>query len=76
MGTAVDIPESIYKRLKSVAALRGCTVKDLLLRGVQAELEGAKGRRRRKSIRLPIIDSKKPGWLRLSNRRINAILFP
>ncbi len=76
MRTTVDIPDPIYRRLKSAAALRGCSVKALVLRGVKAELEGAKGRRKRKAIRLPIIDSKRAGWLRLTNRRINEILFP
>ena len=76
MRTTVDIPDPIYRRLKSAAALRGCSVKDLVLRGVKAELEGTKGRRKRKAIRLPVVDSKRPGWLQLTNRRINEILFP
>ncbi len=62
--------------INSTAALRGCSIKDLVLHGVQAELEGRKGRRKRKAIRLPIIDSQTPGWLQLTNRRINEILFP
>jgi len=74
--TTVDIPDPIYRRLKSAAALRGCSVKDLVLRGVSLELEASKGRRKRKLIRLPIIDSKKPGWLQLTNPRVNEILFP
>ena len=76
MRTTVDIPDPIYRRLKSAAALRGCSVKDLVLRGVSLELEASKGRRKRKLIRLPIIDSKKPGWLQLTNPRVNEILFP
>jgi len=76
MRTTVEIPDPIYRRLKSVAALQGCSVKELVLRGVKAELEGAKARRRGKAIKLPIIDSNKPGWLRLTNHKINEILFP
>jgi hypothetical protein len=76
MRTTVDIPDPLYRRLKSAAALRGCSVKDLVLRGVSLELEASKGSRKRKPIRLPIIDSKKPGWLQLTNRRVNEILFP
>ena len=51
-------------------------MKDLVLLGVKAELEGPKGRRRKKGVKLPIIDSERPGWLQLSNRRINEVLFP
>lgn len=76
MRTTVDIPDPIYRRLKSAAALRGCSVKDLVLLGVKAELEGSKGRRKTKVVKLPLVDSKRPGWLQLTNRRINEILFP
>jgi hypothetical protein len=32
MRTTVDIPDSLYRRLKLAAALRGCSIKDLMLR--------------------------------------------
>jgi hypothetical protein len=76
MPTTVEIPDPIYRRLKSAAALRGCSVKELVLRGVKAELEATGARPKGKAIRLPLIDSKRPGCLRLTNRRINEILFP
>ena len=76
MRTTVDIPDPIYRRLKSAAALRGCSVKELVLRGVKAELEVTEAWPKRKAIRLPIINSKRPGWLQLTNRKINEILFP
>lgn len=75
MRATVDIPDSLYRRLKSAAALRGCSVKDLVLRGVKAELQ-VHGRRKKKPVRLPIIASKRPGSLRLTNRKINEVLFP
>ena len=55
---------------------RGCSVKELVLRGVKAELEGGKPARKAQAATLPIIDSKRPGWLRLTNQQINEILFP
>ena len=76
MRTTVDIPDSMYRRLKSEAALRGCSVKDLVLRGVRAELQSQRSKRKRKMVKLPIIDSKRPGSLKLTNRKINEILFP
>jgi predicted DNA-binding ribbon-helix-helix protein len=76
MRTTVDVPDPLYRRLKAQAARQGCSVKQLVLRGVKAELAGQKGSHRGKAIRLPIIDSKRPGWLRLTNRQINEILFP
>jgi hypothetical protein len=76
MRTTVDIPDPVYKRLKAEAVQRGCTVKELVLRGVRAELGGRKAASERQTITLPIIDSKRPGWLRLTNSQINEILFP
>jgi hypothetical protein len=76
MRTTVDIPDPIYRRLKSAAARQGCSVKELVLRGVMMELAAVKNPRRRKTVRLPIIDSKNPGWLHLTNQKINEILFP
>jgi hypothetical protein len=76
MRTTVDIPDAVYRRLKTAAAQRGCSVKELVLRGVKAELGGGKRVRHAQRITLPIIDSKRPGWLRLTNRHINELLFP
>ncbi|MFN0167362.1 MAG: hypothetical protein ACKV22_13105 [Bryobacteraceae bacterium] len=72
--TTVDIPDDLYKRIKSQAALRGCTVKELILRGVEAEI--SRSRPRKKRVKLPIFDSKDPGVLSLTNRQINELLFP
>jgi len=75
MRTTVDIPDSLYRRLKSRAALRGCSVKELILRGVEAELEGP-GEPRKGRLSFPLISSQRPGSLRLSNREINELVFP
>ena len=75
MRTTVDIPDPLYRKLKSEAATRGCSVKSLVLRSVRASLERQPSRRKKKRVKLPLVDSKKPGWLRLDNRVINEILF-
>ena len=75
MRTTVDIPDSLYRRLKSTAALRGCTVKELIVHGVEGELNAAAARKADR-ITLPLVESKKPGHLKLTNRIINEILFP
>jgi hypothetical protein len=75
MRTTVDIPDPIYRQLKAKAALSGCSVKELILRGVQTELKG-EATQKRGRVKLPIIDSKNPGWLKLTNKQINEILFP
>lgn len=76
MRTTVDIPDPLYRRLKTVAAMRGCSVKSLVLRSVRVALGNQSGKRRKKRVKLPIVASKRPGWLRLDNRAINEFLFP
>jgi hypothetical protein len=76
MRTTVDIPDTLYRRLKSKAADEGRTVKELILRGVQAELKPTPPR----SVNLvssPLIPSKRPGTLALDNAKIFDIIgFP
>ena len=76
MRTTVDIPDPIYRQLKSRAALQGRSVKELILQGVAVELAGDAGGAKKARIALPLIQSKTPGRLRLSNKAINDILLP
>jgi len=75
MRTTVDIPDPTYRKLKSKAAQQGCSVKALILRSVDAEL-GA-GLRRKGRVRPPLVHSKQPGTLNLTNEQIYEIIpFP
>lgn len=76
MRTTVDIPDPIYRRLKSRAATEGSSAKELILRGVKQILKGSP-RGSKKRIKLPIIRSKSPGTLELDNAKIFEIIsFP
>ena len=75
MRTTVDIPDPLYRQLKSKAAMRGCSVKELILRGARSEIHGKQAPKRGR-VTLPILESKNPGSLKLTNDRINEILFP
>ena len=74
MRTTLDIPDPLYRRLKATAALRGSTVKEIVLKLIEREIASPSARKRR--IRLPLIESDRPGTLRLTNAQINEILFP
>jgi len=76
MRTTVDIPDSLYRNLKSKAAGEGRSVKELILRGVEIELQ-LKPTRRRRPVSLPLVRSKKPGTVALDNAKIFEIIpFP
>ncbi|HXN97187.1 MAG TPA: hypothetical protein VN879_21960 [Candidatus Acidoferrales bacterium] len=76
MRTTVDIPDPVYRRLKTRAASEGSSAKELILRGVELILK--KGpRKSRRRVKLPLIRSKRPGTLELDNDRIYEIIsFP
>jgi hypothetical protein len=80
MRTTVDIPDALYRELKSKAAQEARSVKDLILRSVEGGLRPAPKSataRKKKNVRLPIIQSKHPGTLKLDNERIfDLIGFP
>jgi hypothetical protein len=76
MRTIIDIPDPVYRRLKSRAATEGSSAKELILRGVMQILK-ENPRTSRKRISLPIIRSKNLGTLELDNDRIFEIIsFP
>jgi Ribbon-helix-helix protein, copG family len=80
MRTTVDIPDPLYRELKSKAAMEGRSVKELVLRAVESELrqpEKLEPTKRREKLRIPILKSKEPGTLHLDNERIfDLIGFP
>lgn len=73
MRTTVDLPDPVFKQLKAVAALRGTTLKQLLICAVERELRSAK--RPNKTAKFPLVPSKEPGTLTLTNAEIDEILF-
>ncbi len=76
MRTTVDIPDPLYRNLKSKAAEEGRSVKELILRGVEVELQ-LKPSRRWRPVTLPLIRSKQPGTVALDNAKIFEIIpFP
>ena len=75
MRTTVDIPDLVYRKLKSKAAAEGSSVKNLILRSVEHELNASDAHRA--PIKLPIVKSRRPGSLGLTNEQLyDAIPFP
>ncbi len=74
--TTVDIPRPTYRQLKEKAARQGCSVKELVLRGVEQVLQQDRPQQKRQ-MKIPVIDSREPGTLDLTNETIYEIIpFP
>jgi hypothetical protein len=74
MRTTLDIPDETYRLLKIKAANEGVPVRQIVLRGIQSELEVPTEPKRSKRFQIPIIRSSKPGSLNLTNEQIEEIL--
>jgi hypothetical protein len=75
MRTMVDIPDPIYRELKSEAAREGRSVKELILRRVTGAANS--GAEPRQKIKFPAIQSKNPGSLKLGPEDVyEYIPFP
>jgi plasmid stability protein len=75
MRTTVDIPDRMYRQLKSRAAREGSSTRALILRGVKEVLK-AERRKAGVPVSLPIVRSKRPGTVVIDNARIYDIAFP
>ena len=74
--TTVDIPDVLYRELKSKAAREKRSVKELILRGVQVELR-ARSKKRSRRVVSPLVPSKVPGTLDIDNGKIFELIpFP
>lgn len=73
MRTTIDIPDALYRRLKARAAAEGQPAKALILKAVEQVLEA--GPASKKRIVIPVIHSKQPGTLRLTNAQIDDLIF-
>jgi hypothetical protein len=76
MRTTVDIPEALYRELKSKAAREKRSVKEIILRSVEGELR-SRSKKKGRRVTLPLIKSKWPGRLEVNNDKIyDLISFP
>jgi len=75
MRTTVDIPDSMYRQLKSRAAREGSSTRALILKGVREVLK-AERPETGTPVSLPIVRSKRPGTVVLDNAAIYDLAFP
>ena len=75
MRTTVDLPDPLFRRTKAVAALRGSSMKDLIVRAIEREVAGAAAAPpKRKRVKLPIISSWKGRKLDLTGFDFDELL--
>jgi len=73
MRTTVDLPDTLFRELKAMAAKRGTSMKIIIRAAVEEAITrqaGKKGYR----VKVPLLDSKEPGTLDLTNEEIDDLL--
>ena len=74
MRTTIDLPDALYRKTKAVAALRGSSMKDLIVQAVERDISSVKSDSKSKRVKLPLIK----GWtgrkLDLSNFDFDELL--
>ena len=73
MRTTIDLPDDLFRQLKSKAALRGETLKGFVQAAVEKEI-GAVPAASSFRVKLPLIRSKKPKSLSMTNVEIENLL--
>lgn len=74
MRTTVELPDVAFRGLKVLAAREGVTLKQILLRAVDAELRRAGQGLSEERREFPVVRSKRPGSLRITNAEIDDLL--
>jgi len=73
MRTTVDLPEPLFRRTKAVAALRGSTLKELIIQAVEKEVSGS-GPQSGKRLKLPLVRLPKGKTVNLSGFDFDDLL--
>jgi hypothetical protein len=55
MRTTIDLPDALFRKTKATAAMRGSSMKDLIVRAVEREVGQATPRAKAKQTTLPVI---------------------
>jgi hypothetical protein len=78
MRTTIDLPDALFRRTKATAALRGSSMKDLIVRAIEREVTQGTGRlagqAAAKPVRLPLIHLRRGQKLDLTGFDLDDLL--
>ena len=77
MRTTVDLPDTLYRRTKAVAALRGSSLKELIISALEREVNAessAVPTRPRHQVALPLVHLRRRRKLDLSKFNLDDLL--
>ena len=72
MRTTIDLPDPLFRELKSLAALRGDSLKEVIRGAVEEEVRKTQ-RKTGRRLKFPLIATREPGVLNLTNAQIEKL---
>jgi hypothetical protein len=74
MRTTVDLPDDLFRDLKLKSAREGVTLKQLIVRALEAHIHDVQGGRKPRRVRGPLIRCKSKKPIALTNAEIEDLL--
>lgn len=72
MRTTVDLPDDLFRELKSLSARHGISLKTMIRTAVEEEIRKTE-RRTARRLKFPLLASRSPGSLSLTNAEIEDL---
>ena len=72
MRITLDLPDSLFRELKALAARQGRPIKEIVCAAVEEEIRKAE-RKSGQRVKFPLLASKEPGTLDLTNAEIEVL---
>jgi hypothetical protein len=72
MRTTVDLPDALFKRVKSEAALRGMRLREFIAQALEQSLAGHRDDLKSRRVRLPLIRSGGGPPINLTREQVDA----
>jgi hypothetical protein len=74
MRTTIEIPDTLFRKTKATAALRGSTMKELVVRALEREVGSPSKKIATRRVKLPLIHLKSGRKLDLTNFDFDDLL--
>lgn len=74
MRTTIDLDDSLFKKSKITAAMKGITLKEFITLAIAHELETDKTHLENRKVKLPLVSSPNPGSLDIDSEILAAVL--
>lgn len=72
MRTTIDLPDELIREAKAIAARRGTSLKTVICSAVEEEVRKTE-RKAGRRVKFPLLPSREPGRLKLSNADIEDL---